>query len=1431
MASTASREALRRPSRKGRTGRARAILAAMLAIIVAAQGIAFPATASAESVVSITNTGSEYYDGFTTNYFRADGHLAFCTQPNLGTPNGRYAYDETRGSDGRGAAVICTAMILAEHAVGDGYGDRNDVAEVAAPLWEQTRRCLTMHNNDDSYYARMHVMLSYVFTRTWSGWCDPWNGTNNRSEWEEQSKAFYNLCSAVADGERIEGVSPEAVEALRSCAQQATVGVTRGGGNQSIAWLKAAPMGGYLEIVKESSNPELTQGNPCYSLAGAVYDVFRGSGERVCSITTDESGRASTGRIPYGDYYIIERSPSKGYLIDAERHPATLSSSKATVRVEEVPGLDPVASMVGKFDGERKYNGSANLPQGSATLAGAKFTVSWYPGYVKGIAPDGEGTYDWKIEEADGIRGNWTTDETSIAAASPMRTWTITTDEDGFAAIPVEERLQNALGQIGLPYGTVAIREASAPSGYLPSETIYVRQIEPGASATNVSTYNQPEVPEQVKRGDVSIMKFGETTTDEDQQPELKIPLAGVEFQLVSLNEGTVIDPNGAEVPEGGIVCTIRTDHMGWASTETIGLDGSPGALPFGRYEVREVASTVPEGYKRVEPFEIEIVDEGQVLRYTLEDRTGTAVRIVKKDAETGRQVSGRMTFRVLDAELNIVTFTSHYPTITVHSSFTTDSFGSCVLPEKLSAGGYYIQEVESPDGYVLGADPVPFSVDSSTVGSWNEPITVVVENNPQKGTIEIVKTDAETGGAITSSPASFAIEAAEDIVTPDGTVRAVKGEVVASVTTGEAGTARTGELYLGRYLVREVSAPSPYLLSDRAVEATLSFAGQSVSVTSSSVRFPDEQARGAIRLVKTDVETGEAIPIAGASFDVLAAEDVLAGDGAVLVEAGETVCSIETDAEGQAETEPLYLSTYEIFECAAPEGYVLSKEPIVVTLPYAGQETPLVEAVAEFGDRPQKATIVLHKHDSHSGDPVRGAVYEVRAATDVTTPDGTVRFAKGEVVSTMETDDAGVARSGELYLGTYEVVETRPPAGYALEDGPESIMVTLSYAGQEVEAFEERVDAFDAPTEVDIVKTRAGSNRPLKGVSFEWWPQTAEVSVEAQEGYAAIGACIAVPEGFEVSAAALVASPGAPSEIEVHEGEDEGQSPSRVDLEGHDGVWVASKAPYGSYLLEASVSKEGGEPVTCAVGRVDLTQESDEARLDIIGTRSEGDDDVDGLAWSVEETDVLVRPSETGSRDTDEEGRLPIRYLEPGTWRFRETAELPGYVPNDEVLDVDVSAKGLIEGKARFELSVENDYTKLLVSKRDIAGSEELPGAELEIRDGAGNVIESWTSGDEPHMIEELPTGDYVLSERSAPKDYSIAEDVPFTVEETGEVQEVVMFDEAIPGTLASVMPKTGDPAPFWVWLVAAAIAGGAVLGLSVARARDRKGDEEDGE
>ena len=148
----------------------------------------------------------------------------------------------------------------------------------------------------------------------------------------------------------------------------------------------------------------------------------------------------------------------------------------------------------------------------------------------------------------------------------------------------------------------------------------------------------------------------------------------------------------------------------------------------------------------------------------------------------------------------------------------------------------------------------------------------------------------------------------------------------------------------------------------------------------------------------------------------------------------------------------------------------------------------------------------------------------------------------------------------------------------------------------------------------------------------------------------------------------------------------------------------------------------------------------------------------------------------------TDAEGLIRLEALEPGTYHFMETATLDGYFISEEVGSFTVAEDSTIEGGVNHRVDVTNDYTKVLVSKTDITGDEELVGAHLEIRDSEGEIVAEWVSTEEQHLIERLEPGDYTLIETIAPEGFRIAHDVEFTVEPTGEIQKVHMVDEYAP-------------------------------------------------
>lgn len=815
---------------------------------------------------------------------------------------------------------------------------------------------------------------------------------------------------------------------------------------------------GSIELYKSSANPDLTDNNSCYDRSGAVYGVYNGS-NKIAELTTDSNGYAKVENIPAGNYTVKEITAPKGYALDLTAHNVTVTSGQtATVTVSDVPQSDPVTILLGKVDAET----TQNMPQGSASLEGAEFTVKFY-----GVESKGGNQTD---PAEDGIQ--------------PLRTWVVRTDDRGFTRLGESYKVSGDEfyklgGVVTLPLGILTIQETKAPEGYLLNDEVFVRQITSSGTAESVNTYNEPTIPEDVIRGDIQIVKYGESNAEtDDSSADIKRPLEGVKFHLTSKTTQEVY--------------TIITDEQGIASTTQLrDEDNERGGLPFDTYIVTE-ESPYPE-YDPVAPFEVTISEEGQTLYYILRNDTVDApIRIQKLDETTGKviPVAGAQ-FQILDQDKNPITMTIYYPELIEIDTFETDASGSFTLPEKLEYGTYYLHEVKAPEGYLLGGEDIQFVVDQEY--QWDDPLTVQYADAPAKGKIRITKTDAETDAVIPSG-AEFTVTAAEDIVTPDGTVRVTAGTVVDTVTTGQDGTVETSELFLGEYIVKETKAPEGYVLNKTEFEVTLEYADQETEIVYGNVTVPDELAKGKIRITKTDAETGKIIP-SGAEFEIQAAEDIVTPDGTVRVTEGTVVDTVTTGQDGTAESSELYLGKYIVKETKAPEGYILNKTEFEVTLEYADQETEIVYGSTTVPDAPAMGRIEIVKTDSETGDLLEGAEFTVTAAEDITTPDGTVRAAAGDVVDTITSNKDGTAISKNLYLGKYTVTETKQPAGYILPD--QTWEVELTYKDQNTELVTETLEVENDATVVIIDKKVTGSEQRLSGVKFAIWNKDTEDPVD----------------------------------------------------------------------------------------------------------------------------------------------------------------------------------------------------------------------------------------------------------------------------------------------------------------------------------------------
>lgn len=742
---------------------------------------------------------------------------------------------------------------------------------------------------------------------------------------------------------------------------------------------------GSLELIKSSANQTITNGNSCYSLKGAVYGLYQ-NGIEIARKTTDVNGYAKFENVTAGNYDLKEITPPKGYALDKTIYPVTINSSQTTrVDVKDYPQSDPVSILLGKVDKDT----TQNMPQGSASLEGAEFTIKYYA-----VQSDKDPAETGK---------------------KPVRTWIMKTDENGKCRLDEKYKVsgdefwKNPFGVATLPLGTITIQETKAPKGYLLNEEIFVRQITSKGTAESVETYNMPTIEEEVIRGDIQLVKYGETNDEPgDSGADIKKPLKDIKFHLTSKTTGDVY--------------TIITDEQGVATTKQLGTSDR-GNLPFDTYTVSE-ESPYPE-YDIIAPFEVTVDEEGKTYTYILRNDTVDAPLSVQKvDKETGKviPIAGAQ-FQILDENKKPITMKVSYPTPMEIDTFETDANGSFTLPEKLEYGSYYLHETKAPEGYLLGIEDIPFVVDQEF--DWENPLSITYPDAPAKGKIRVTKTDKETDKPIPSG-AEFTVTAAEDITTPDGTIRTEKGTVVATLTTDEKGKAETEALYLGKYVVKETKAPNGYLLNPKEFAVTLEYEDQETEIVYGNVTVPDELAKGKIRVKKTDAETGNGL--SGAEFEIRAKEDIITPDGTVKVKAGTVVDTIVTDTTGIAKSKELYLGKYIVKETKQPIGFIRPNQTWDVELKYADQKTELVKENLTIKNQPTE--IIIDKKETGTDKPLEGVKFVIwnKDKEDPIDPG----MQHKEIYT---TDANGKIRLLYLEPGNYAVAEVESIPGYAWDD------------------------------------------------------------------------------------------------------------------------------------------------------------------------------------------------------------------------------------------------------------------------------------------------------------------------------------------------------------------------------------------------------------
>lgn len=632
------------------------------------------------------------------------------------------------------------------------------------------------------------------------------------------------------------------------------------------------------------------------------------------------------------------------------------------------------------------------------------------------------------------------------------------------------------------------IRELEPSEGYLLDPTVHPVGADPKLYTVEYNPISE-DVTEEVIKGNIAIIKH----TD-DGETQIETPEEGAEFSIYRKSAGSyeAADPDERDV----IVC----DENGFGQTKD---------MPYGIYTVHQTKGW--DGRELMKDFDVFISQNAQTYRYLINNANFESyVRVVKVDAESGSTIPhAGAGFQIYDPSGNLVTMTFTYPTPTTIDTFYTDADGSLVTPEMLPYGeGYSIVEVQAPFGYVLDSTPIYFDVteEDSTEESGVTVIKVNKENYAQKGTITVEKSGevffgvSVVGGVVADGNelptiyqpqyevqglpgAVYEIRAAEDIVTPDGTLRASKGEVVATVTTDETGYAKSGELYLGKYEVQEITAPAGMVLNDEVHTVELVYAGQNVAVTETATSFYNERQKVEISLSKAMEQNGifnigANGEVKNVSFGLFTAEELVSASGTAIPADG-LMEIISPDENGKAtfKTDPP-IGSYYIKELATDEHYILNDTKYPVAFDYAGQDTAKVELSANGGEAIENELIygsVSGKKVDEDGNALGGALIGLfRADED--------EFTKENAFMTAVSEDDGSFSFENIPYGAWVVREIEQPTGYVLNDTAYSVVIDADGKVVEIEIENELIRG-------NITLTKVDADYPentLQGATFE---------------------------------------------------------------------------------------------------------------------------------------------------------------------------------------------------------------------------------------------------------------------------------------------------------------------------------------------------------
>ena len=1098
-----------------------------------------------------------------------------------------------------------------------------------------------------------------------------------------------------------------------------------------------------IDLVKEDSETgNSAQGDAVFE--GAIYGLYARedinhpdgrSGvlykkdEQVATLTTDKEGKASVSNLYLGKYYLKEITPPVGYLLDEEEHDVNCNyegDQVETVKRNTVSKEDVIKQPFQLIKAADNDKTDADL------LKGAGFSAY----LISSLTVKDDGSYDF-------------TNATPIVLTEDGKT-EMFTDERGYAC------------SIPIPYGRYIVRETTTPHNFMPVDDFIVTVTENSSTPQVWRVLLDDEFKAKLK-----IVK----QDDETKQPVL---LANTEFKVYDLDAKKYVE-QVTTYPNTVVHKSYFTDENGYLIL--------PESLKCGNYRIEEVRA--PDGYTQntqyVEikvdkntAYQMDSVSGDAIITVTYENHPVKGKLVIHKSGETLK--SFKKDFVYEEASLEGAEFEIYaaediftpdhqvdeqgnrhviYAKDTLVKTVTTNKNGEAVIKD-LPLGKYRVKETKAPAGFVLNPDSqeVSFIYKDQNTPEIEEKLEF--SNERQKVELSVEKQDAETGKALKG--ATFGLYNKEAISSGDKVI--VKADtLLQEITSNEKGKAAfTLDLPLGRYYVKELQAPAGYVSSDEILEFDATYQGQDVKTI--KLKSVKKNQPTTVEVTKADITTGTELD--GASMSVLDKDGNVIDSWTSVKDSPHVIKRLQVG------------KTYILREELAPYGYLRATD-----VEFTISDTAEVQKVKMEDEVPVARLLVNKKGEfldsvslldnakgmiEHLFNYVTGnltdVTFNVYAAEAIRAADGVSAdyYAADELVGSITTDGNGIAQMDNLPLGRYYIVEKEPSHGYVLDNEPR--YVDLTYRDQDTPLVTYSADWQNARqrVQVEVLKKEKDSNKVLSGAIFGLYAADDIVSSKGKV-LLAKDTLIELKTTDEDGKIRFVADLPVDSryyikELAAPDGYVTDQEPQEFTFE-----YQGS----GTSVAEYAFTFED-EQTTVELSKADLTDKKELPGASLKVTDEDGNT-VD--EWVSKEEAHIIKGLIVGKK-----------------YKMTETKPADGYVTAESI---EFTVENTKEVQKHQML---DDVTKVEISKKDITDSSEVPGAKLIILDKDGKKVESWTSTDKPHMVEKLPVGEYTLREEQAPDGYLIAEDVKFTVKDTGKVQKVKMKDAHPYGKL--VIKKT---------------------------------------